>query len=86
MACVIVQGFNLLKFIIVVDILMMSFMVFNFFLFFLAVPQSYVPGADTSRQRHHAPLYGRLVSEEHLPAAHRDVHLQVSFFFLGCYN
>lgn len=43
-----------------------------------AVSASYVPGAipDSSRQRH-APLYGRLVSEEHLPAAHRDVHHQV---------
>ncbi|XP_029736160.2 dual specificity tyrosine-phosphorylation-regulated kinase 1B isoform X2 [Aedes albopictus] len=29
---------------------------------------------DSTRQRHHAPLYGRLVTEEHLPAAHRDIH------------
>lgn len=28
---------------------------------------------DSTRSRH-APLYGRLVSEEHLPASHRDVH------------
>ncbi|CRK97476.1 CLUMA_CG010865, isoform A [Clunio marinus] len=36
---------------------------------------SYVPGPipDSTRSRH-APLYGRLVSEEHLPASHRDVH------------
>lgn len=32
---------------------------------------------DSTRQRHHAPLYGRLVTEEHLPAVHRDIH-QVS--------
>lgn len=39
------------------------------------VSASYVPGAipDSSRQRH-APLYGRLVSEEHLPAAHHQVN------------
>lgn len=36
------------------------------------------PDANASRQRH-APLYGRLVSEEHLPAAHRDAVHQVSF-------
>ncbi|CAO1404976.1 unnamed protein product [Diamesa serratosioi] len=36
---------------------------------------SYVPGPipDSTRQRH-APLYGRLVAEEHLPPSHRDVH------------
>lgn len=62
--------------IIVVDVYLNSNL-----MFFFAVPQSYVPGADTSRQRHHAPLYGRLVSEEHLPAAHRDVHLQVSVIY-----
>lgn len=47
-------------------------------LFFISVSASYVPGPipDSTRSRH-APLYGRLVSEEHLPAAHRDVH-QVS--------
>ncbi|XP_037027701.1 serine/threonine-protein kinase minibrain isoform X4 [Bradysia coprophila] len=35
---------------------------------------SFVPGTEsnTGRQRH-APLYGRLVPEEHLPATHRDV-------------
>lgn len=65
---------------IVVDALMiisLKKIKLNLFVIFLSVPQSYVPGADTSRQRHHAPLYGRLVSEEHLPAAHRDVHHQV---------
>ena len=36
------------------------------------------PDANASRQRH-APLYGRLVAEEHLPAAHRDAVHQVSF-------
>lgn len=35
------------------------------------------PDANASRQRH-APLYGRLVAEEHLPAAHRDAVHQVS--------
>lgn len=34
------------------------------------------PIPESTRQRH-APLYGRLVAEEHLPASHRDVH-QVS--------
>uniref|UniRef100_A0A336K4G2 dual-specificity kinase n=1 Tax=Culicoides sonorensis TaxID=179676 RepID=A0A336K4G2_CULSO len=36
---------------------------------------SYVTGPipESTRQRH-APLYGRLVAEEHLPASHRDVH------------
>ncbi|XP_055694581.1 serine/threonine-protein kinase minibrain [Lutzomyia longipalpis] len=29
-------------------------------------------GTDLSRQRH-APLYGRLVAEEHLPATHREI-------------
>lgn len=45
---------------------------------FILVSASYVPGPipDSTRSRH-APLYGRLVSEEHLPASHRDVH-QVS--------
>lgn len=38
------------------------------------------PDANASRQRH-APLYGRLVAEEHLPAAHRDAVHQVSFMF-----
>lgn len=40
---------------------------------------SFVPGTEsnTGRQRH-APLYGRLVPEEHLPATHRDVVHQVS--------
>lgn len=44
------------------------------------------PDANASRQRH-APLYGRLVAEEHLPAAHRDAVHQVSFataFHLMC--
>ncbi|KAG5681570.1 hypothetical protein PVAND_010989 [Polypedilum vanderplanki] len=42
-----------------------------------SVSSSYVPGAalpDSSTRQRHAPLYGRLVSEEHLSAAHRDVH------------
>lgn len=47
------------------------------------------PDANASRQRH-APLYGRLVAEEHLPAAHRDAVHQVSFaqtFILcACYS
>lgn len=44
-----------------------------------AVSASFVPGTETntSRQRH-APLYGRLVAEEHLPASHRDAVHQVS--------
>lgn len=48
------------------------------FLLLLAVSATYVPGPipESTRARH-APLYGRLVSEEHLPATHRDVH-QVS--------
>lgn len=50
------------------------------FFFFLLFPASYVTGPipESTRQRH-APLYGRLVAEEHLPASHRDVH-QVSDF------
>jgi hypothetical protein len=59
-----------------IDFLLIS----NSILLLITVSASYVPGAalpDSSRQRH-APLYGRLVSEEHLPAAHRDVHHQVS--------
>lgn len=48
-----------------------------FFLF--AVSASFAPGADANatRQRH-APLYGRLVAEEHLPPAHRDAVHQVN--------
>lgn len=40
---------------------------------------SFVPGPDSNapRQRH-APLYGRLVAEEHLPPTHRDAMHQVS--------
>lgn len=47
----------------------------NIFFFIVLVSASYVPGPmpDSTRSRH-APLYGRLVSEEHLPASHRDVH------------
>lgn len=47
--------------------------------FYFAVSASFVPGTEsnTGRQRH-APLYGRLVPEEHLPATHRDVVHQVS--------
>lgn len=37
------------------------------------------PDANASRQRH-APLYGRLVPEEHLPATHRDAVHQVKAF------
>lgn len=36
-------------------------------------------GPETGRQRH-APLYGRIVVEEELPATHRDVML-VRFIF-----
>lgn len=45
---------------------------------FFTISASYVTGPipESTRQRH-APLYGRLVAEEHLPASHRDVH-QVS--------
>lgn len=45
-----------------------------------SVSAPFVAGSDAnaSRQRH-APLYGRLVAEEHLPAAHRDAVHQVSF-------
>lgn len=44
------------------------------------VSASFVAGADanSTRQRH-APLYGRLVAEEHLPPTHRDAVHQVSF-------
>lgn len=46
---------------------------------FVSVSASFAagPDANASRQRH-APLYGRLVAEEHLPAAHRDAVHQVS--------
>lgn len=42
----------------------------------LTVAAQYASGnvPDSTRQRHHAPLYGRLVTEEHLPAVHRDIH------------
>lgn len=52
----------------------------NLFIFF-SVSASFVPGTEsnTGRQRH-APLYGRLVPEEHLPATHRDVVHQVNIF------
>lgn len=45
----------------------------------ISVSASFVPGTEsnTGRQRH-APLYGRLVPEEHLPATHRDVVHQVN--------
>lgn len=41
----------------------------------ISVSASYVTGPipESSRSRH-APLYGRLVAEEHLPATHRDIH------------
>lgn len=50
--------------------------VYIFAHFLVAVSASYVTGPipESSRSRH-APLYGRLVAEEHLPATHRDVHL-----------
>lgn len=51
------------------------------FLDLAAVSASFVPGPETntSRQRH-APLYGRLVAEEHLPASHRDAVHQVRVY------
>lgn len=49
-------------------------------MFTVSAPFVAGPDANASRQRH-APLYGRLVAEEHLPAAHRDAVHQVSFFF-----
>lgn len=47
----------------------------------LTVAAQYASGnvPDSTRQRHHAPLYGRLVTEEHLPAVHRDIHQVASF-------
>lgn len=47
-------------------------------MFTVSAPFVAGPDANASRQRH-APLYGRLVAEEHLPAAHRDAVHQVSF-------
>lgn len=47
-------------------------------IFTVSAPFVAGPDANASRQRH-APLYGRLVAEEHLPAAHRDAVHQVSF-------
>lgn len=47
--------------------------------FLVSAPFVAGPDANASRQRH-APLYGRLVAEEHLPAAHRDAVHQVSSF------
>lgn len=46
---------------------------------YLLVSASFAANADAnaSRQRH-APLYGRLVAEEHLPPTHRDAVHQVS--------
>lgn len=50
------------------------------------VSASFVPGAEanTTRQRH-APLYGRLVAEEHLPVSHRDavIHQVHTFYILN---
>jgi len=44
----------------------------------VSAPFAAGPDANASRQRH-APLYGRLIAEEHLPAAHRDaVHQRTS--------
>lgn len=36
-------------------------------------------GTEANVSRRHAPLYGRLVAEEHLSAVHRDAVHQVSF-------
>uniref|UniRef100_A0A182Q465 dual-specificity kinase n=1 Tax=Anopheles farauti TaxID=69004 RepID=A0A182Q465_9DIPT len=46
------------------------------FIFPFSVAAQFASGnvPDSTRQRHHAPLYGRLVTEEHLPAVHRDIH------------
>lgn len=60
-------------------VFMISIYQFIYARLFVSVPfpvsASYVTGPipDSSRSRH-APLYGRLVAEEHLPATHRDVH------------
>lgn len=52
------------------------------FLFFFPVSAVYVSsaavGVESGRQRH-APLYGRFVVEEELPATHRDVMHHVSY-------
>lgn len=50
-----------------------------FFLFKCLVSASFAAGPDANapRQRH-APLYGRIVPEEHLPVTHRDAVHQVS--------
>lgn len=58
-------------------------LILHFFLFSFLVSASYVPGPipDSTRQRH-APLYGRLVAEEHLPASHRDVHQVIKITIL----
>lgn len=55
--------------------------IYTFLSSFFTISASYVTGPipESTRQRH-APLYGRLVAEEHLPASHRDVH-QVSTLF-----
>lgn len=47
-----------------------------------AVGEGSVSGGG--RQRH-APLYGRFVVEEELPATHRDVMHHVSFYFVLSY-
>lgn len=56
-------------------------MIFSLFFVIFLVSAQFVAGseANVSRQRH-APLYGRLVAEEHLSAAHRDAVHQVSYF------
>lgn len=55
-----------------------AILLFYFFLQYL-VSATFAagPDANASRQRH-APLYGRIVPEEHLPATHRDAVHQVS--------
>lgn len=52
---------------------------FSPFIFEYLVSASFAagPDANASRQRH-APLYGRIVPEEHLSATHRDAVHQVS--------
>lgn len=62
----------------------MKFSLFSFSLFLShrLVSAAFVPGPDANAQRQrHAPLYGRLVAEEHLPATHRDAVHQVSSRF-----
>lgn len=61
--------------------IMNNFFLFSIFPFQRLVSASFAAGPDANapRQRH-APLYGRIVPEEHLPATHRDAVHQVSTF------